>query len=475
MGLPRSLWSAAAVLVPIALLLVLAGVLLFGVGTAEDLPVLRELGGTAGSLAVGLLLGALLAGKLGAGLGREGDSSGEELPVLRETPAFGAALDEADNVVLVAFGRDGVVTRVNRGAEKVLGTAAADAPGRPLHEALFSADDAVDLPLQVARLFATARPTPPQRLFLKDGDGGRIEAVAALCPVARKGRVEEAVLVAIDPRAAEGPDDRRVRLLDAAPAALAEVDADGRLRTVSRGFAALLGRRAENLVGIDVARAEILSEPLRETLHALATARPAPRAAGEPVEREGTVALPGGVEKPVLAFVAAQAGGGADVVLVDGASRRRLLAERDAARAALALAREAAEPAAAETTPRPGGVRILLVEDNDENRELIAHMLRSRGAEVTAVATGREAVDAVSRVRFDGALLDIQMPGMDGYEVARRLRALPNGSLPLFALTAHTSDEERRRAAAEGMDGFLSKPVSLAKIGELVATWRRAP
>jgi CheY-like chemotaxis protein len=121
-----------------------------------------------------------------------------------------------------------------------------------------------------------------------------------------------------------------------------------------------------------------------------------------------------------------------------------------------------------------GRPRVLLVEDNEENRELLAHMLRSRGAEVLTAGNGREAVDAAAGFRFDFVLLDLQMPEMDGFQVLRRLRALPDGArLAVVALTALTSDLVRERCEAEGMNDFVSKPVTLARVGELVLKWGR--
>jgi CheY-like chemotaxis protein len=102
-------------------------------------------------------------------------------------------------------------------------------------------------------------------------------------------------------------------------------------------------------------------------------------------------------------------------------------------------------------------------------------MLRSRGAEVLTAANGREALDAAAGFRFDFVLLDLQMPTMDGFQVLRRLRVLPGGDrLPVVALTALTSDLVKERCEAEGMNDFVSKPVTLARIGELVAKWGRA-
>jgi two-component system, sensor histidine kinase and response regulator len=99
-------------------------------------------------------------------------------------------------------------------------------------------------------------------------------------------------------------------------------------------------------------------------------------------------------------------------------------------------------------------------------------MLRSRGAEVVGARTGREALEVASRQSFSFVLLDLQMPEMDGYQVLRRLRALPLGeALPVVALTALTSEDVRRRCEAEGMNDFVTKPVTLSRIRELVERW----
>jgi CheY-like chemotaxis protein len=127
---------------------------------------------------------------------------------------------------------------------------------------------------------------------------------------------------------------------------------------------------------------------------------------------------------------------------------------------------------AARAAARLSGPLVLLVEDNDENRELLAHMLRSRGAEVVTCRSGYEALEAAARQRFSFVLLDIQMPEMDGYQVVRRLRALPGGEkLPVVALTALTSESVRQRCEAEGMCDFVTKPVTLARIRQLVDRW----
>jgi PAS domain S-box-containing protein len=353
-----------------------------------------------------------------------------------------------------------------------------------------------------------------------------------MAPVVRYGKVVEVAVLRADTRGG-APLERHGRLLDSTPAALLGVDSAGRIDAVNRRLTDLLGRREDALEGLDVGRTEALPEHVRELLRAHA-ARAGSAAPHPPVEEDLVLVTPGGLSRPYTVFVSARAGGGADAVFVDGASRRRLKTELEAARQALAESREAAAEAIASTThdlrarvariveaarltadessgplerraasvelratteqllarveadaadaltPEAfggsGRPSVLLVEDNEENRELLAHMLRSRGADVLAVGSGREAVDAAARLRFRFVLLDLQMPGMDGFQVLRRLRALPAGDrLPVVALTALTSDLVKERCEAEGMDDFVSKPVTLARVGELVAKWGVRP
>jgi CheY-like chemotaxis protein/HPt (histidine-containing phosphotransfer) domain-containing protein len=130
-----------------------------------------------------------------------------------------------------------------------------------------------------------------------------------------------------------------------------------------------------------------------------------------------------------------------------------------------------AAPAAAAPT---SGIarRLLLAEDNDTNREIVAAVLRQAGHTVVAVAGGAEAVAAARRERFDAILMDVQMPGMDGYAATRRLRADAN-DVPIIGLTANAMPEEAARCRAAGMDLHVPKPVDwpvlLAAIERLAA------
>lgn len=104
--------------------------------------------------------------------------------------------------------------------------------------------------------------------------------------------------------------------------------------------------------------------------------------------------------------------------------------------------------------------RILLIEDNEQNRYLVTFLLESAGAEITQAATGPEGVLLARTAAFDLVLLDIQLPGMDGYAVARALRALPElAAVPILAVTSYAMVGDRERALAAGCDAYFEKPI----------------
>ena len=108
-------------------------------------------------------------------------------------------------------------------------------------------------------------------------------------------------------------------------------------------------------------------------------------------------------------------------------------------------------------------LNILVVDDEDVGREMTGELLKSAGHHVMAAKDGAEAVERVARRVFDLVLMDIDMPVMDGFAATRAIRALPSfaRSVKIVALTARTSDEDRRRATQAGMDGFVTKPFRL--------------
>ena len=104
------------------------------------------------------------------------------------------------------------------------------------------------------------------------------------------------------------------------------------------------------------------------------------------------------------------------------------------------------------------GTRILLVDDNDFNRQVGRELVELTGAVVDTVDDGAQAVAAVAAGSYDLVLMDLQMPVMDGYTAARIIRER-RPELPVIALTAHAMIEERARVLAAGMNDILTKPI----------------
>lgn len=129
-------------------------------------------------------------------------------------------------------------------------------------------------------------------------------------------------------------------------------------------------------------------------------------------------------------------------------------------------------------TPRASltGRRVLLVEDNLVNRRVVATMLERLGLAVASAEDGREAVDLITRGDPpELVLMDCQMPVMDGYEATRYLRQWETEQgqphLPIVALTANAFEEDRKRCLAAGMDDFMSKPVRMRELHDMLEKW----
>lgn len=105
--------------------------------------------------------------------------------------------------------------------------------------------------------------------------------------------------------------------------------------------------------------------------------------------------------------------------------------------------------------------KILYIEDNEENMYLVTFMLKAHGHEVLQAWDGPEGVRVALDDRPDLILLDIQLPGMDGYETARRLRAEPGlAGIPIVALTSYAMAGDREKAMGAGCEGYIEKPIN---------------
>jgi PAS domain S-box-containing protein len=133
---------------------------------------------------------------------------------------------------------------------------------------------------------------------------------------------------------------------------------------------------------------------------------------------------------------------------------------------------DAAPSTAASNGVSLAGVRVLLVEDDPDARELITRVLHDHGATVTSTASATEAIDNFAAVRPDVLVSDIGMPDEDGYSLIARIRALPDdagGHVPAIALTALARPEDRRRAIMAGYQVHLAKPVEAAELSATIA------
>jgi signal transduction histidine kinase len=122
---------------------------------------------------------------------------------------------------------------------------------------------------------------------------------------------------------------------------------------------------------------------------------------------------------------------------------------------------------------RLAALHLLVAEDNPVNLQVVVAMLEGLGARVDCATDGPQAVAACRNGHFDMLLLDIQMPGMDGYEAARRIRAEGARSLPIVAVTANAMPVDRELALAAGMNDHLAKPLSREALAAMVLKWVR--
>lgn len=125
---------------------------------------------------------------------------------------------------------------------------------------------------------------------------------------------------------------------------------------------------------------------------------------------------------------------------------------------------------------RFSGLRILVVEDNEVNQEVLSDLLELAGVIVTTASDGVEALQILSTQDFDCILMDVQMPGMDGYEVTQRIRSDPRiAHVPVIAVTANAMASDRERALEAGMSDHIAKPIVVKQLFEVLGQWVHRP
>lgn len=132
---------------------------------------------------------------------------------------------------------------------------------------------------------------------------------------------------------------------------------------------------------------------------------------------------------------------------------------------------------AAAVTPLCAGRRILVADADPYGRRQARALLAALGCQARAAASGPEALAALSLTRFDLVLLDLNLPGMDGFETGRRIRLMARdwGAPPVVALTAAMTPRVRDAAAEAGIDGFLARPLALARLADRIALLTARP
>jgi two-component system, cell cycle response regulator DivK len=107
------------------------------------------------------------------------------------------------------------------------------------------------------------------------------------------------------------------------------------------------------------------------------------------------------------------------------------------------------------------GFRILVIEDNEQNMYLMHFLLKAKGHTVIEALNGDEGIKRAEDTAPDVILLDIQLPGMDGYEIARRIRKNPDlTSIPIIAVTSYAMAGDREKAMAAGVNDYIEKPIN---------------
>jgi len=142
------------------------------------------------------------------------------------------------------------------------------------------------------------------------------------------------------------------------------------------------------------------------------------------------------------------------------------------------LVRPPAETPAAASRPTLQGLHLLVVEDEESGREMLAELLEQLGAEVTATASAAEAFAAFEKMIQDVLISDIGMPGESGYDLLRKVRMLSparGGLVPAIAFTAYSSEQDRLDALAAGFQMYQTKPADPARLVAAIAMLGHRP
>ena len=118
--------------------------------------------------------------------------------------------------------------------------------------------------------------------------------------------------------------------------------------------------------------------------------------------------------------------------------------------------------------------KILIVEDNEDNRDLAVKVLRNKGFETVTAVDGEEAIEKAVSEKPDLILLDISLPKLDGYEVAKRLKNMEEfKDIPIVAFTAHAMKGDREKVIVAGFEGYISKPINVREFPDQVKLYIR--
>jgi CheY-like chemotaxis protein len=127
-----------------------------------------------------------------------------------------------------------------------------------------------------------------------------------------------------------------------------------------------------------------------------------------------------------------------------------------------------------EAAPSNTSRRVLIVEDNLINRRLAGFMAKNQGLEFDSCASGAEALLQLKAKKYDLILMDIEMPGMNGYECTQKIRQEFKMQIPVVAMTAHESEEEKQKCLDAGMNGHIAKPMDEEEFRQILSTHIKA-